>query len=89
MKINLDRYTERQLDAIVAGGTRRDGSYTPIAMEAFALLGLRAEAEFEAGVVYCSICDGTGHGQPGYGPCPVFEDRPSYDRYDRDERAWF
>ena len=27
----------------------------------------------EAGLVYCSICDGVGHGQPGYGPCPLEE----------------
>ena len=32
------------------------------------------EAKAEAGLVYCSICDGIGHGQPGYGPCPL-EDR--------------
>lgn len=25
------------------------------------------------GAVFCSICDGLGHGQPGYGPCPVEE----------------
>lgn len=29
--------------------------------------------EQEAGMVYCSICDGVGHGQPGYGPCPLEE----------------
>lgn len=27
-----------------------------------------AEAAHE---VCCSICDGVGHGQPGYGPCPL------------------
>ncbi len=31
----------------------------------------RAREEWEAEVVYCSICDGQGHGQPGYGPCPL------------------
>jgi hypothetical protein len=31
------------------------------------------EAKAEAGLVYCSICDGVGHGQPGYGPCPLEE----------------
>jgi hypothetical protein len=29
------------------------------------------EAKAESGLVYCSICDGIGHGQPGYGPCPL------------------
>lgn len=29
------------------------------------------EAWAERGMVYCSICDGVGHGQPGYGPCPL------------------
>lgn len=24
-------------------------------------------------VVYCSLCDAAGHGQPGYGPCPLEE----------------
>jgi len=28
---------------------------------------------WEATAVYCSICDGLGHGQPGYGPCPLEE----------------
>ena len=23
--------------------------------------------------VCCAICDGVGHGQPGYGPCPRYE----------------
>lgn len=23
--------------------------------------------------VYCSMCDGIGHGQPGHGPCPLEE----------------
>lgn len=32
--------------------------------------------ELDAGVVYCSICDAPGHGRPGYGPCPVYEERP-------------
>lgn len=36
-----------------------------------------AEAErlaaSEAEMVLCSICDGIGHGQPGYGPCPIEE----------------
>ena len=31
------------------------------------------QAQAEAGLVYCSICDGVGHGQPGYGPCPLEE----------------
>jgi hypothetical protein len=25
----------------------------------------------EAYAIYCSLCDGAGHGQPGYGPCPL------------------
>ena len=25
----------------------------------------------EAYAVYCSVCDGAGHGQPGYGYCPL------------------
>jgi hypothetical protein len=25
------------------------------------------------GEVCCAICDGLGHGQPGYGPCPLEE----------------
>lgn len=29
------------------------------------------EAWGERGMVYCSMCDGVGHGQPGYGPCPL------------------
>ena len=32
------------------------------------------QVDLDASTVYCSICDGIGHGQPGYGPCPVFED---------------
>lgn len=24
--------------------------------------------------VHCSLCDGLGHGQPGWGPCPLEED---------------
>lgn len=30
-------------------------------------------AAAEAGAVFCSLCDGEGHGQPGYGPCPLEE----------------
>jgi hypothetical protein len=26
----------------------------------------------------CPICDGVGHGQPGWGPCPL-EDQRAYD----------
>lgn len=29
--------------------------------------------EMENAEVCCSICDGLGHGQPGYGPCPLEE----------------
>jgi hypothetical protein len=32
----------------------------------------------EAYAVYCSICDGAGHGQPGYAPCPI-EDGGRYE----------
>lgn len=31
-------------------------------------------------VVYCSLCDAAGHGQPGYGPCPL-EERGAEDAY--------
>jgi len=40
----------------------------------------------ERDVVYCSICDGVGHGQPGHGPCPL-EDRGWAD-YDPREGGW-
>jgi hypothetical protein len=30
-----------------------------------------AYALAEADTVYCSLCDGIGHGQPGHGPCPL------------------
>jgi hypothetical protein len=36
-------------------------------------------------VVYCSLCDGIGHGQPGYGPCPL-EERGADEAYA--ERRW-
>ena len=29
------------------------------------------ECHEQAGAIYCSVCDGAGHGQPGYGPCPL------------------
>lgn len=32
---------------------------------------LEAEEAYEVSLVYCSLCDGIGHGQPGYGPCPL------------------
>jgi hypothetical protein len=34
----------------------------------------------DQGVVYCSLCDAQGHGQPGYGPCPL-EERGAEDAY--------
>ena len=47
-----------------------------------------AYAEAEAGTIYCSICDGIGHGQPGYGPCPL-EDRGWMDTFEEEARAAF
>lgn len=32
------------------------------------------EAALEPFEVHCAVCDGAGHGQPGYGPCPLEED---------------
>lgn len=43
------------------------------------------EEEYEASLVYCSLCDGLGHGQPGYGPCPL-EERGADEAYA--ERQW-
>ena len=40
----------------------------------------------EADTVYCSICDGIGHGQPGYGPCPL-EDRGWMDTFEEEARG--
>ena len=37
-----------------------------------------AACEWEADQVFCSICDGLGHGQPGHGPCPL-EERGAYE----------
>ena len=68
---NLDRYSDRQLEAIIRGGTLRDGTWTPLAEDAFTTMRFRADGEAEANEVCCSICDGLGHGQPGYGPCPL------------------
>jgi len=39
----------------------------------------------DADLVYCALCDGIGHGQPGYGPCPL-EMRGVEDTYA--EEAW-
>lgn len=41
------------------------------------------EAWDERDMVYCSICDGAGHGQPGHGPCPL-EDRGWMDTAEED-----
>lgn len=32
-----------------------------------------AAREEEEPEIQCAICDGLGHGQPGYGPCPRYE----------------
>ena len=42
-------------------------------------------AAWDAEQVYCSLCDGIGHGQPGYGGCPL-ENRGVEDTYA--EEAW-
>lgn len=39
----------------------------------------------ERDVVYCSLCDGQGHGQPGFGPCPL-EDRGWMDTAEEEAR---
>jgi hypothetical protein len=44
-----------------------------------------AEEEYEP-EVHCSICDGIGHGQPGYGPCPL-EERGADDGFDEWEAS--
>ena len=45
--------------------------YQAALLEEMESLAARYEAEEEE--VTCAICDGLGHGQPGYGPCPRFE----------------
>lgn len=44
------------------------------------LLGQHDEEWADSQVVYCALCDAVGHGQPGYGPCPL-EERGAEDAY--------
>jgi hypothetical protein len=52
---------------------------------------LAEEEDWDANLVHCSICDGIGHGQPGYGPCPLEDNGyfdPEEDAREREAQYW-
>jgi hypothetical protein len=54
-------------------GQERCGERHAAAAEARDCEGSFWHDDWESQLVHCALCDGIGHGQPGFGPCPLEE----------------